>query len=191
MKIYTVDNILSKYHYCTREWLEPLIGAGKTAQEISELEIPDGQRIELLTRVCMDEQQLRMFVCRVAERFLLAERACRREPDAASWAAIEVSRRFANGKATKEELNAARNAVHSVCERLKLELKFSTQHVPQYELERKVGAANAVYFAACPPTYEIFAVSSLMHEMGKSGFLEIGGFLLSDAVEFTDWRAME
>ena len=49
----------------------------------------------------------RLLVCDYVERAFLSERAAVHEPDAASWGAIEVSRRFAHGEATQEELVAA------------------------------------------------------------------------------------
>lgn len=53
---------------------------------------------------------LHEFACRVAEDALLAERAAGREPDARSWAAIEVKQRWIAGHATDSELAAARDA---------------------------------------------------------------------------------
>ncbi len=55
-------------------------------------------------------RELRLFVCDCAERTLTRERGQGREPDARSWAAIEVARRHADGKATDNELAAARYA---------------------------------------------------------------------------------
>jgi len=52
-------------------------------------------------------RELRLIACWCAERALKRERAAGREPDARSWAAVEVSRRHANGLATVEELDAA------------------------------------------------------------------------------------
>ena len=49
------------------------------------------------------ERIARLFSCDCAERALLRERAAGREPDARSFAAIEVARRFAKGEATDEE----------------------------------------------------------------------------------------
>ena len=56
------------------------------------------------------EHTIRLWVCDCAERALLREREAGREPDLRSWRAIEVARRFANGAATAEELDAARAA---------------------------------------------------------------------------------
>jgi len=52
------------------------------------------------------EQNLRLFACDVAEDAL----SLIDNPDPRSVKAIEVSRRYANGEATKEELTAARDA---------------------------------------------------------------------------------
>jgi len=48
--------------------------------------------------------------CDCAERALLREREKGREPDARSWAALEVKRMWLRGEATDEELDAARDA---------------------------------------------------------------------------------
>jgi len=55
-------------------------------------------------------KELRLFACDCAERTLKRERKAGREPDERSWKAIIVSRRYANGEATLEELQAARDA---------------------------------------------------------------------------------
>jgi len=56
------------------------------------------------------ERIARLFACDCAERALLREREKGREPAPASWAAIEVARRFAAGEAPLDELVAARDA---------------------------------------------------------------------------------
>jgi hypothetical protein len=56
------------------------------------------------------DRVLRRFACDVAEGALRAERSAGREPDPRSWAAIEVARRHAVGRATDEELDAAWDA---------------------------------------------------------------------------------
>ena len=53
------------------------------------------------------EHQLRLWGCDCAERALLRERDHGREPDARSWAAIEVARAYSAGEATREDLTAA------------------------------------------------------------------------------------
>ena len=52
----------------------------------------------------------RLFAADCAERALFRERAAGREPDARSWAAVAVARRYAVGEATAGELQAARAA---------------------------------------------------------------------------------
>jgi hypothetical protein len=56
------------------------------------------------------DRVLRRFACDVAEGALRSARSAGREPDPRSWAAIEVARRNAVGRATDEELAAARDA---------------------------------------------------------------------------------
>jgi hypothetical protein len=53
------------------------------------------------------EGLLRLFACDCAERTLRQEEAAGREPDQRSWQAIYVSRRYALGKASRWELEAA------------------------------------------------------------------------------------
>ena len=56
---------------------------------------------------------LHLFACWCAERALKAERKAGREPDARSWAALEVKRRWIAGEATDAELAAARAAARA------------------------------------------------------------------------------
>jgi hypothetical protein len=56
------------------------------------------------------ERELRLFACDCAERALQREREMGLGPDKRSWEAIAVSRRYANGEATDEELAVARVA---------------------------------------------------------------------------------
>jgi len=61
-------------------------------------------------------KELRLFACDCAERALKRERKAGREPDERSWKAIIVSRRYANGEATLEELQAAWNAARNAAD---------------------------------------------------------------------------
>jgi hypothetical protein len=56
---------------------------------------------------------LRLFACDIAEEALLAERKRGREPHSDSWRAIEVARRWIDGRATDEERSAAWTAAES------------------------------------------------------------------------------
>jgi hypothetical protein len=70
-----------------------------------------GDRLWVLLRPqIIPERELRLLACDFAERALKREQKAGREPNARSWAAIKVSRRFADGKATAEELAAAEAA---------------------------------------------------------------------------------
>ena len=68
-----------------------------------------------LTRIVgtLDARLLRLFACDCAKRALLREHERGREPDPRSWAAIEVTRRFAVGEATQQELAAAHAAAYA------------------------------------------------------------------------------
>jgi hypothetical protein len=57
------------------------------------------------------EPWVRHFACDCAERALLRERANGHEPDPRSWRAVEVSRAYACGEASAEDLTAAWDAI--------------------------------------------------------------------------------
>ena len=67
-------------------------------------------RSRKLIRAINVEHDLRAFACDVAEEALTRVRERGREPDARSWQAIAVARRYNEGAATKEELAAALDA---------------------------------------------------------------------------------
>ena len=64
-------------------------------------------RSRKLIRAINVEHDLRAFACEVAEEALTKERERGREPDARSWEAIAVARRYTGGEVSKEELDAA------------------------------------------------------------------------------------
>ena len=76
--------------------------------------VEDGDKIACSERTVLwmadATRVLRLFACDVAEDALLAERKRGREPHADSWRAIEVARRWADGKATEAERSAAWSA---------------------------------------------------------------------------------
>jgi hypothetical protein len=76
---------------------------------VAKLDIPAADRLWALL-VYMTPQEQRLFACDCAERALLLERKDGREPDKRSWRAIEVSRQYALGHATDDELTAAMDA---------------------------------------------------------------------------------
>ena len=90
-------------------------------KKYSELEVPllivlNALGIITALNACQyipDEPILRLFVADCAERALLRERFDGREPDVRSWNAVEVTRKYARGTATAEELSAARSAAGS------------------------------------------------------------------------------
>ena len=78
-----------------------------------------------LEGVFLTDRIMRLFACDCAERTLMRERERgrhsdpSRDPDLESWNAIEVSRRYAVGDATEEELYAAREAALGVVQDIK------------------------------------------------------------------------
>ena len=67
-------------------------------------------RLRIVRTFRLDARVLRLFACDCAERALLRERRAGREPDGRSWGAVRVARLYADGKATADELDAARTA---------------------------------------------------------------------------------
>ncbi len=78
-----------------------------TALRDQSIHIDD--RIWLAIALLSDRSQ-RLFACDCAERALNREREVGREPDERSWDAVAVSRHYADGLATDDELTAARDA---------------------------------------------------------------------------------
>jgi len=85
-----------------------------TAEPGAQLVEADGKwvtdRVRLVERFDVDARMLRLFAADCAEAALLGERACGREPDGRSWAAVDVARRWAVGDATDNERAAAWDA---------------------------------------------------------------------------------
>jgi hypothetical protein len=83
-----------------------------TALDILDLkQVPAIDRLwVVLHKSLINEKTLRLLACQFAEQALLAERAAGREPDARSWDAVAVARRFADGLATEDELSVAWSA---------------------------------------------------------------------------------
>jgi hypothetical protein len=90
--------------------VEALVGDGLTPREVAGLDIPAEDRLWALIFVVLDDRSRRELACDCVERALERERAAGREPDARSWAAVEVARRYARGEVTADELAAAWNA---------------------------------------------------------------------------------
>lgn len=83
------------------DMIDELPGRGVSADDIFWL---------VLREKLIDAMILRLFAADCADRALLRERAAGREPAAASWAAVEVARRYARGQATDAELAAVARA---------------------------------------------------------------------------------
>src|SRR3990167_6275500 len=109
------------YHLCERDnliyWLGPTIWEAETR---SRKLLRDGTKsvvstARLLRRLeTWNPRTQRLFAADCAERALERERAAGREPHPDSWRSIAVARRYANSKATPQELAAAAaNAVHA------------------------------------------------------------------------------
>ena len=97
--------IAREWNACySNEKLHTVLGDGKTAVEICEIDIPAEDRVwTLLHNPIFDDRALRLLACDYAEEAL----ALVDSPDERAINAIAVSRRFANGEATQAELSAA------------------------------------------------------------------------------------
>lgn len=94
-----------------RSRIEELIGEGKTALEILDLDIPAVDRIWVLTcKGLLSEHIQRLFAAACAEGALLRERDLGREPDPRSWGAIRAVKLYAEGNCSLADLVAARDA---------------------------------------------------------------------------------
>lgn len=79
-----------------------------TALQLLVLDIPYEDRLwGALHEELIHPRTICLFACDVTERALKRERKAGREPDPRSWEAVRVSRLYADGKATAEELGAA------------------------------------------------------------------------------------
>ena len=93
-----VRRLFGRRKYMTALHILDLVGQGVPAEDVIW---------GALHRELIEERIMRLFACDVAERALKRERKTGREPDPRSWEAVRVSRLYAAGKATREELAAA------------------------------------------------------------------------------------
>ena len=98
----------------TDERVKELFGGRRSATIREILTARNVPPADLIWLAChggvLDDKTLRLFAAYCAGRALRRERKAGREPDARSWKAVCVARRFAMGKATTGELRAAREA---------------------------------------------------------------------------------
>ena len=115
MRSVTVDDVMS-WEPCgpyTTERVTSLFAgrARVTALDVCAMDIPVKDILwAVLRKNMVEERVLHLFACWCAEQALIAEREAGREPDPASWVAVEVKRRWVDGAASDEELVAARIA---------------------------------------------------------------------------------
>ena len=120
MTTITLESLIERRACYSRERLEALFDRPYTPLEVLTnqhgpwADVPDDDRLwAVLHKGVIDDRTLRLFACDCAERALERERKAGRKPHADSWKVIEVARRFADGKATTKELEAARSAAYA------------------------------------------------------------------------------
>ena len=91
------------------------IGKTLSLEKALKLDIPAQDVLWLVLRPeFISEKELHIHACHFAEMALKRERKSGREPHPASWNAIKVKRKWLSGKATDQELSAARDAARAV-----------------------------------------------------------------------------
>ena len=119
MKKYVTPKFILSWGPCDKydtATIERLFGRRKRATAIDVLNAPipiEDVFWVVLREELIPAKTLRLFACSCAERALQRERKAGREPDKRCWDAIKIVRRYAIGKATEEELSAARSAAWS------------------------------------------------------------------------------
>ena len=120
MTTITLESLIERRACYSRKRLEALFDRPYTPIEVLTnrhgpwSDVPDKDRLwAVLHTGVINDRTLRLFACDCAERALERERKAGCEPHADSWKAIEVARRFADGKATTKELEAARSAAYA------------------------------------------------------------------------------
>jgi len=115
---FTLDEVLD-WNICTiyePEKVSRLFGRRKymTVERLLALDIPDKDKLCCLLRVeVIPEPELHELGCKFAERALRQQRRVGAEPDSRSCSAIAVMRRWIRGKASTNELKAARTAARA------------------------------------------------------------------------------
>jgi len=87
-----------------------LVEISKPEQKDKSKQVSQTRRLVAAMNV---EREMRLFACDCAERALKQERKAGREPDERSWQAIAVSRLFAQGKASRDQLIIAATAAYA------------------------------------------------------------------------------
>ena len=141
--IYTTLEKIRAHSPCKSSWEELLASKGKTAADDEPLAMVDildllglADAIWAMRSLPGHDREWRLYACDCAERALLREREAGREPDPASWSAVEVSRRFAVGEAAEEELAVAYSDE-------RLEIGFNAKYL--LEIAQQVDRENAVF----------------------------------------------
>jgi len=167
MKIITVEAIMAAGpcpNYPEHRVCE-LIEGGKTPREIADAEdVPIKDRYWALAMTLPARHQ-RMLACSVAEWALQRERACGRDPDARSWAAIEVSRRYADGLATNDELAIARRAASDAALNVAWDVAWEVSRCDVVAAAASANASDAAWNAARDAAYgEFCAMAVAQHQ---------------------------
>lgn len=152
--------------------------------ELIGVRIDDTDKSCARTRRCLwiadAERTLHEFAVWCAERALQAERKAGREPDARSWEALAVKRRWLDGQATDKQLHAARAAVW--------EARAAVWEAQAADLAADWAAAReAAWQAAWQAAWE--AAWDAAREAAWVASREAAGEAAGDAARYAAWDA--
>jgi len=153
-KIYVKDVL--KFGPCP-EWTEERLkyydpeNQGLTPLEICDLDIPRKEDILrlLLRPEIISERDLHELACVFAERALNRERREGREPDPASWAAIEGKRKWLRGEISDEDLMTIRKKAVAAAY-----AAYADDAAAAYDAAYAAYAAADAYAAAAAAAYD-------------------------------------
>ena len=113
-----IDDVAAITSCHSHEWVEEKFGRRKRATLLEILGNEDVSADDRIWVACklgvIPGRELRLFACRIASRSLRAVEKAGGTVSKNQWNVIRVARRFANGKASKEELKAASRAANRV-----------------------------------------------------------------------------
>ena len=147
----TVDDVAAVMLRHSREWVTKKFGRRKRVTLLEILGNKDVSADDRILVACklgvIPDRELRLFACRTAARLLRAIEKSGETVPKSWWNAIRVARRFANGKASKEELKDAYWAASLAAN---CAVKYAAYYAPDWAASwaAKHAAYSAAYSAA-------------------------------------------